>query len=161
MTLPVSPRAVIDEMDTFGDDFHPYLNQLTGELVTISNEEIQAVEEGADLDDDPEWEQDLIQKAAEVLSSTAYLPLPSKFDIHEYAIMERFCLALDDDELGRELSRQMHGSGAFRRFKDTVDRHNLLDMWFAYRQAAFAEIAMEWLEEHHIPYVRDEREVHR
>jgi hypothetical protein len=64
MTLPVSLQAVIDEMDTFGDEFHPYLNQLTGELVTISNEEIQAVEEGADLDDDPEWEQDLIQKAA-------------------------------------------------------------------------------------------------
>ncbi len=152
MTLPVSLQAVIDEMDTFGDDFHPYLNQLTGELVTINNEEIQAVEEGADLDDNPEWEQDLIQKAAEVLSSTEYLPLPSKFEIHEYAIMERFCLALEDEAVGRELWRQMHGFGAFRRFKDTLSRHDLLDTWFAYRQAAYAEIAMAWLEEHHIPY---------
>jgi hypothetical protein len=161
MTLPVSLQAVIDEMDTFGDEFHPYLNQLTGELVTISNEEIQAVEEGADLDDDPEWEQDLIQKAAEVLSSTAYLPLPSKFEIHEYAIMERFCFAVEDADLSRELQAQIHGAGAFRRFKDTLYRHNMADTWFAYRQVAFAEIAMEWLEEHHIPYVRDEREIRR
>jgi len=27
--------------------------------------------------------------------------------------MGRFCLALEDDELGRELWRQMHGFGAF------------------------------------------------
>ena len=161
MTLPVSLQAVIDEMDTLGDEFHPSINQHTGELVTLSHEEIQAVEQGDDLDEDAEREQDLIQKAAEVLSSTEYLPLPSKFEIHEYAIMERFCLTLEDDELGRELWHQMHGSGAFRRFKDTLYRHNMADTWFTYRQAAFAEIARQWLEAHHIPYVRDEREVRR
>ena len=95
MTLPVSLQAVIDEMDTFGDDFHPYLNQLTGELVTISTEEIQAVEQGDDLDDDSEWAPDEIQTVRDILSSADYLPLPSQFEIHEYAIMERFCLALE------------------------------------------------------------------
>ncbi len=161
MTLPVSLQAVIDEMDTFGDEFHAYINQLTGELVTLSTEEIQAVERGDDLDEDAEWEPDETPTAREVLSSTDYLPLPSKFEIHEWAIMQRFCFAVDDADLSRELQDQIHGAGAFRRFKDTLDRHDLLDTWFAYRQAAFAEIAIEWLEEHHIPYVRDERAVRR
>jgi len=161
MILPVSLQAVIDEMDTFGDDFHPYLNQLTGELVTISTEEIQAVEQGDDLDDDSEWAPDEIQTVRDILSSADYLPLPSQFEIHEYAIMERFCLALEDEAVGRELWRQMHGSGAFRRFKDALYRYNMADTWFAYRQTAFAEIATTWLEAHHIPYVRDEREVRR
>ena len=160
MTLPVSLQAVIDEMDTFGDEFHPYLNQHTGELVTLSPEEIHAVEQGDDLDDDAEWEQDLIQKAAEVLSSTEYLPLPSKFEIHEYAIMERFCLALEDDELGRELWQQMHGSGAFRRFKDTLYRHNMAERGLPFVRRPSRKLR-EWLEAHHIPYVRDEREVRR
>ena len=62
---------------------------------------------------------------------------------------------------GVRAAQQIHGAGAFRRFKDTLARHNLLDTWFAYRQAAFAEIAIEWLDEHHIPYVRDERNVRR
>ena len=97
----------------------------------------------------------MIQKAAQVLSSAEYLPLPTKFEIHEYAIMERFCLALEDDELGRELWRQMHGSGAFRRFRDTLYRHNIADTWFEFRQTAFAEIAEKWLETHHIPYTRE------
>jgi len=155
MTLPVSLQAVIDEMDTVGDELHPYLNRNTGELVTLSLEEIHAAEQGDDLDGDPDWQQEMIQKAAQVLSSAEYLPLPTKFEIQEYAIMERFCLALEDDELGRELWRQMHGSGAFRRFKDTLYRHNMADTWFEFRQTAFAEIAEKWLETHHIPYTRE------
>lgn len=161
MTLPVSLQAVIDEMDTFGDEFHPYLNQLTSELVTLRDEEIQAAEQGDDLDDDSEWEPDEIQTAREVLDSADYLPLPSKFEIHEYAIMQRFCFAVEDADLSRELQDQSHGAGAFRRFKDTLYRHNLIDVWFAFRQAAFADVAVQWLEEHHIPYVRDERDVRR
>jgi hypothetical protein len=159
MTLPVSLQAVIDEMDTFGDDFHPYLNQHTGELVTLTSEDIHAVEEGFDLADYPEWHQHALQKTVEVLDSDDYLPLPTKFEIDEWAIMQRFCFGVDDADLSRELQDQIHGAGAFRRFKDTLCRHDLLDTWFAYRQAAFAEIAVEWLEEHHIPYVRDERHV--
>jgi hypothetical protein len=161
MTLPVSLQAVIDEMDTFGDEFHPYLNPRTGELVTLSSEDIHTVEQSFDLANYPEWHQHTLQKTVEVLDSDEYLPLPSLFDIHEYAIMQRFCFAVEDAVLSRELQDQIHGAGAFRRFKDTLYRHNMIDVWFAYRQAAFAEIAMEWLEEHHIPYVRDEREVRR
>jgi hypothetical protein len=69
--------------------------------------------------------------------------------------MRRFCLAVEDADLSRELQGQIHGTGAFRRFKDTLYRHNMADTWFAYRQAAFAEIAMTWLETHHIPYTRE------
>ena len=56
MTLPVSLQAVIDELDTVGDKFHPYLNQHTGELVTLSLEEIHAAEHGDDLDGYPDWQ---------------------------------------------------------------------------------------------------------
>ena len=158
MTLPVSLQAVIDEMDTFDDDFHPYINHQTGELVTLSREDIDAVEEGFDSADYPEWHRQMLQKTVEVLDSDAYVPLPGKFDIHEYAIMQRFCFAVEDAGLSRELQDQIHGAGAFRRFKNTLTRHNMLDTWFACRQAAFAEIAIAWLEEHNIPYVRDARE---
>jgi hypothetical protein len=138
-----------------------FLNQHTGELITLRDEEIQAAEQDEALADDSELEPDEIQTAQDVLSSTDYLPLPSQFEIHEYAIMQRFCVTIDDADLSRELQDQIQGTGAFRRFKDTLYRHNQIEGWFAYRQAAFADIAMEWLEEHHIPYVRDEREVRR
>ena len=106
MTLPVSLQAVIDEMDTFGDEFHPYLNPLTGELVTLRDEEIQAAEQDEALDDDSEWEPDEIQTARDVVSSADDVPLPSKFEIDEYAIMQRFCCAVEDADLRRELQDQ-------------------------------------------------------
>ncbi|ACD89672.1 conserved hypothetical protein [Chlorobium limicola DSM 245] len=158
MTLPVSLLAVIDEMDTFGDNFHPYINRQTGELVTLSSDDLCIVEEGFELADYPEWQQEILQKTVEVLDSDAYVPLPGKFAIHEYAIMQRFCFAVEDAGLSRELQDQIHGAGAFRRFKNTLTRHNMLDTWFACRQAAFTEIAIKWLEEHNIPYIRDVRD---
>ena len=158
MTLPVSLLAVIDEMDTFGDNFHPYINRQTGELVTLSSDDLCIVEEGFELADYPEWQQEILQKTVEVRDSDAYVPLPGKFAIHEYAIMQRFCFAVEDAGLSRELQDQIHGAGAFRRFKNTLTRHNMLDTWFACRQAAFTEIAIKWLEEHNIPYIRDVRD---
>ena len=155
MAPTVSLQAVIDQMDILSDQMHPYLNKRTGELVTISDEEISVAERGDDIDAYPEWEQDLIRQAQEVLDSDDYLPLPSKFDIHEYAIMERFCYSVDDEALSDELLDLIRGSGAFGRFKNAIHRHGIADDWYRYRQAALEEIAIEWLQDNDIPYTRE------
>lgn len=142
-------------MDVLSDEEHAYLNQRTGELVTIRNEEIGIIERGDDIEDYPEWQHDLIRQTQEALDSKDYLPLPSKFDIHEYAIMERFCYSVEDEEVSDELLYQIRGSGAFRRFKDAVYRHGIADDWFRFRQTALDEIAIEWLEAHDIPYTQE------
>jgi hypothetical protein len=123
----VSLRAVVQEMDVFSDEAYAYLNTQSGELVTIGREEIAIVESGGA--DYPEWQHDLIRKAQEVLASADYLPLPSKFDIHEYTLMERFCYLVEDEALSQELLDQIRGSGAFRRFKDALHRHGMADAW--------------------------------
>ncbi len=155
MSPTVSLQAVVDEMDAASDEAHAYLNQRTGELVTIRDEEIGIVERGDDVEDYPDWQRELIQKTREVLDSDDYLHLPGRFDIHEYAIMERFCYSVEDDRLSNELLYQIRGSGAFRRFKDAIHRHGIADDWYRFRQAALEEIAVEWLEAHDIPYTRE------
>jgi hypothetical protein len=52
----------------------------------------RAAEDEDDLSGYPEWGQEAIQVAGEVLGSDDYISLPSQFDIHEYKIMEEFCL---------------------------------------------------------------------
>ncbi len=141
-------------MDVFSDEEYAYLNKRTGELVTIRNEEMSIVEQGDDILDYPEWQQDLIRKTRGVLESDDYLALPSKFDIHEYAIMDRFCYSVEDEELSKELIYQIRGSGAFRRFKDAIHRHGIADDWYRFRQAALEEVAVEWLEANHISFTR-------
>src|SRR5215211_7562906 len=65
MAIPVSLRDMIDEISLVGDEHVAYLNQRTGELVTLSREELSAAEEEASLDDFPQWQHEMIEKAGE------------------------------------------------------------------------------------------------
>ena len=152
MASVVRVQDVIDEMDTVSNEHHAYLNRLTGELATISNEEIRAVEEEHDLTDYPGWQQEAIRKTSQILDSDDYLPLPSKLEIHEYSIMERFCNEIEDAEISKELLSQIRGSGAFQRFKHAIQRYNIADVWYRYRQKVLEQIAVNWLEANTIPY---------
>ncbi len=154
MPIPVSLKAVAEEMDVPGDDWFAYINRETGELTTLRREEMSIVEEGESYDYLPDWEQELAKTAEKVIGSEAYLHLPTKFDIHEYAIMERFCMSLEDDELADILLNAIRGRGAFRRFKDTIYQHGIADEWYSYRQQALEEIAEAWLKSKSLPYVR-------
>jgi hypothetical protein len=49
--------------------------------------------------------------------------------------------------------RAIQGRGAFRYFKDMVDRYGLRDEWFEFKERALKEIAREALEEAGIPFI--------
>jgi hypothetical protein len=133
MKVPVSLKAVVDEIDGLSEDHFAYLNLQTGELVTLSAEEISAVEEDIAITDFPEWQQALIAKARDVLASDNYLQLPMRHDIHEYAIMEHFCNSIVDKHLRNILLDQIQGAGAFRRFKQTINHYDIAEDWYQYR----------------------------
>ncbi len=152
MAPAVSLRAVVDQMIIYSDPFHAYLNKRTGDLVTVSDEELEAADREDDLDGYPGWQRDQIRLAQAILESDDYLPLPDKFDIDEYRIMERFCYSLEDERLSDELCSLIRGSGAFRRFKDAIHRHGIADDWYRYRDEALREIAIDWLQAHGIDY---------
>jgi hypothetical protein len=154
MTLVVSLRDFVGEMQLLSDDRHAYLNKVTGELLTISDDDItmaERPEEGELL----EWEEEVVQDVKKILSSEDYLELPSTFDIHEYKIMERFSLSFPDEEISEVLLGKIRGSGAFRRFKDTIYRYDIEQDWFRFRDDAYKEIAISWLEDKGIAYTDD------
>ncbi|MGF1521555.1 MAG: UPF0158 family protein [Leptolyngbyaceae cyanobacterium] len=142
----------VAEMMDMGNDFmHPYLNRQTGEIIMIGDEDISAFEEEKDLSNYPDWQKETIQEAAKVLTSEDYLQLPTQFEIHEYSIMERFCQSLDEP-LSFNLLELLRGSGAFRRFKDAIQRYEVADAWYRYKQAALERIAADWLDAEGIAY---------
>lgn len=155
MKITVSLRDLINEMDVLSDEHTAYLNKRTGELLTLSDEELSAVEDEVDLNDYPEWRQEMIEKAQEVLGSEDYLPLPGQFDINEYKIMEDFCYSIEDPKRSNELLQKIRGSGAFGRFKEAIRSLDMEEDWFRFREKALERIAIEWLEDNHIAYSRD------
>ena len=153
--LTVSLSAVAAEMDLPNDDWTAYINRRTGELVTVTDEEARAVEDAAGDDDLPDWQAEHLPKVREVLASDDFLPLPSRFDINEYRIMERFCHQVTDARVRDDLVRAIQGSGAFGRFKTLAQHCGVIDEWHSFRDRALEEIAAEWLEANGIGYTRE------
>jgi Uncharacterised protein family (UPF0158) len=156
MAPVIKLQDVVDEMGMLNDELHAYLNKQTGKLITLSGDVLQAAEDDDDKEFYSDWEKEDIQTAREILTTDDYLPLPGKFEIDEYSIMEQFCYGIEDPELSNELLFQIKGSGAFRRFKHAIDRYNITEDWYRYRQKALEKFAIDWLEENSISYTTNE-----
>jgi alpha-acetolactate decarboxylase len=131
-----------------------YLNKETGEIITISEEEFQAAEDEDSPENYPEWQQDNVKTAMQILDNEEnFLTLPTKHDINEYLIMETFCLSIKNKLISEALSDAIKGNGAFPRFKDNVQRFKIADKWYRFREEAIKQIAIEWCRSKHIEYV--------
>ena len=156
MTVVVSLRDFIGEMQFLSDETHVYIHKSTGELITITNDDI-AMTESEEREEGFEWQDEIIQTTKEVLTSDDYLELPSKFDIHDYEIMERFSLSIPDENISDDFLGQIRGSGAFGRFKDTIYRYGMEQDWFKFRDESYKEIAISWLESNGFAYIDDSK----
>ena len=152
MAISVKLNDIIEGMEFQSDETSSYLNKRKGEVVTITDEEFRAAEDNEPIEDSPEWQHKNIKTAKEILETDDYISVPSKFEIHEYEIMERFCLSITDNEIRENMYRSIKGSGAFRRFKENIHRYNIAEDWYKYREEAIKQIAMDWCEENDIKF---------
>jgi hypothetical protein len=148
----VKLKDIVDELSFQIDEGSSYLNAATGEVVAVTHDALRAAENDEPLEDFAEWQRDMIRTAKDILETDHCLPLPTKFDVHEYSIMERVCYSIEDDDICDDLCRAIRGRGAFRRFKDRIHEHGIADEWYRYRDEALKEIAIEWCEENGIQY---------
>src|SRR6266404_8111325 len=152
MPVPVKLKDIIEGLEFLTDEGSSYLNTTTGEVVYVTTEELRAAEEEQPLEDFPAWQHDALRIARDIVETDHYLPLPDRFEINEYHVMERFCLSVDNDDLRDDLCDAIRGRGAFRRFKDKVQAYGMAEDWYRYRDAALREMAMAWCEAHGIAY---------
>lgn len=168
MTVAVSLRDLVDELQILPNEGVAYLNKVTGKIITVTDDDVAMIEMDSEMEEEMEdgndenggdvmdLETEYYQEVKRILAfDTDYLKLPSKFEIHEYEIMERFSLSYPDGKVSDILLRKIRGSGAFRRFKETIYQYGIEDDWFKYRDEAYKEIAIAWLESHDLVYADD------
>jgi hypothetical protein len=153
--IVVALDDVVAEMDVPNDAWTTYLNRHTGQFVTMTDEG-EALTEGEVSEGLFDRQPDDPLHVAEAMMSGVWLALPSKFDIHEYRLLERFSLGLEDPEVRAALLQAIQGRGAFRRFKEVIHEYGIAEAWYAYRQQSLEAIAVEWLEANGIAYARKE-----
>lgn len=155
MSKSVKLSDLIDGMEFQSEEMSSYLNKETGEVVSVTDDEICTADDP--LEEDPlDLDEEQIEIARDILddvSGKKYIPLPSKYDIHEYNIMEKFCLSIADNRISDILHKVIKGKGAFRRFKDSIQILDVEDEWFRYRDESIKKNAMDWCLENDIKYI--------
>jgi hypothetical protein len=80
------------------------------------------------------------------------VPLPRKFDVNDWEIMQDFALSIRSEPIREDLIEAIHGAGAFRHFKHMLRTHRLEPRWHEFRNQALKQIAIEWCEENDIEW---------
>src|SRR6267143_2564915 len=153
MDAVVSLNDVVEAMDLPNEESTSYLNPKTGAIVTVTDEDRRLVED-QDVDEQElaDWERETVAQVRAALESGDFLPMSDTFEIHEWAIMERFSNSQRSAARREELLDAIHGAGAFRSFRSAIRRLGIEDDWFRFRQSAFEEIAKDWLKAHDISF---------
>ena len=144
---------IVDAMQMQSETMFNYLNKKTGEIVPISEEEMDAAENDEPIEDGPEWQEEGIKTAKEILETDDYIPLPAQFDIHEYEMMEKFCLSIKNQKVSDDLFSAIKGGGAFRRFKDKIQQHGVEQDWYQFKDHSYREMATQWCEDNDIKFI--------
>jgi hypothetical protein len=90
MGVVLSLRDIVDAIDSQSNESEAYLDPETGEIILVTEDERVLVEQGRAYDDLPQRQRELIPKVRQALESDRFLALPDRFEVHEWAIMERF-----------------------------------------------------------------------
>ena len=148
MAVVVSLVEMVSEMAEVVDNHTAFLNRKTGELLTMNDQQRALFENSQpvhDLSDD----QHAVRKAMEVGD---LLELPSKFEHHEYSIVERFCESINEPRHRKKLQKAIRGKRAFRDFQKVLGKLGIVQRWIGFRNRELEELAVAWLDQNDIPY---------
>lgn len=138
--MTIRLQQVMDAIEMACDSYTEFFDSQTGETVSLPDP-IQTGETDEELKELLETEPD------------RFLRFPTRFEIHEYSIMESFIEALPSGRICNELAQAIRGRGAFRRFKDTIRYYGIEQLWYDYLENAYREIAIRWCRENDLKYV--------
>ena len=138
-SVKIKLEIVLDAIQTADDAFTYFYDTQTEEVIVLSDldsyDEREAIADAIDSD------------------MNRYLRLPTKYEIHEYRVMEEFSKAYPDSRIRFELCNAIRGSGAFRRFKNVIRYHSIEQEWYNWRDKTFREIAVRWCKDRGLEYI--------
>jgi hypothetical protein len=128
------------------DETFTYINTQTGEVITLTREEMTAAEDEEPLENYPDWQRENIEKAIKIIKdeNEAYLDFTLRNDYYEYEIVEEFIGTLSNDEVREVLFGAIQGRGAFRRFKDGIRVHGVEIQWYEFKEEKLKKLVIEW-----------------
>ncbi len=148
MAVVVSLVEMISEMAEIVDNHTAFLNRKTGELLTMNDQQRALFENSQQVHDLAEGQ----HAVREAMESGDLLELPSKFEHHEYSIVERFCESINEPRQKRKLLKAIRGKRAFRDFQKVLGKLGIGQRWLGFRDRGLEGLAVAWLDQNEIAY---------
>lgn len=140
--MKIKLSQVVSAIESANDEFEYLYDTETGEIVFLADQSITGIDNG--------------ELEALIESSGArFRRFPTKYDIHEYRIMENFVYSLPAGAARQELVTAICGKGAFRRFRQGIRYHRIEQQWYNFRAQAYREIAIGWCQDESLEYEDD------
>ena len=155
MAAEVELDEIIEALEMADDSISSYLDVETGEVHSITEEEFDLAEDPQTaIEDLPNWQREAVTLARSIQKQEGkrYMALPDKFDVHEWAMMDRFSMTLRDAQVRNDFHGGIRGAGAFRLFKHLLTEYDLWDAWNRFKQVELRQMAIEWCKENGITY---------
>ena len=137
--MKIKLQQVIQAIEEADDVFTSFLDTKTGKTVYLADPLMTGETDetlAAEMEDTPE----------------RFLRFPTKYEIHQYRIMEDFIDQLSPGKAQEELAYAIRGKSAFRRFKQSVRFHGLEQHWYDYLAKAYRELVIRWCAEEGLEY---------
>ncbi|HGK7343872.1 TPA: hypothetical protein ACJ51Y_000290 [Streptococcus suis] len=134
-------QDVVDSLQMISQGDRYYYDSYLDELVYLSVEET-GLESREGLEE--EIEEDVAGR---------FVGLPTYYDFNPYTFMELYISDLTDGDLSDRLSRAIRGRGAFRRFKNELERCDRLEDWYVFETQCYKELVLDWCQENEIAIV--------
>src|SRR5689334_533508 len=142
MSATVLLKDIIDALEMQFDESSSFLDLNPGRVETVSNDLLgEANESVGEEPDFPDWQKQEWEIAKRIVSTDRFQQLPTKFDVHEWSIMQDFSQTVASDGVRHNLLNAIHGSGAFRHFKEALRRNQMESAWTKFRTEALLSIA--------------------
>jgi hypothetical protein len=154
MSAIVRLNDIVEALEMPFDEHLSFLDLDTGRVETVSRELLLEAEESDDDDepDIPAWQRPEWETAKRIAYSDRFQRLPTKFDIHEWNIMQEFSSSVKSERIREELLEAIRGAGAFRNFRANIGRYRLESAWLQFHTESLRQIAIDWCEEHHVAW---------
>ncbi|CAA6677049.1 MULTISPECIES: UPF0158 family protein [unclassified Lentimonas] len=118
----------------FCDDTHCYISKVTGELVYSAEAATGQPCPVEDIEEHPD-----------------YIHLPDKHDLDlGQRLVWRF-VGIEIPGLEQKVRKIFSRRGAYRRWKDFLDRNYLLDKWHTFENESKREALVDWCKAHGVP----------
>jgi hypothetical protein len=155
MKATVLLRDIIEALESTSETIQFYLNVKTGEVLTMSEDELRSTQED-ELDEDySDWDGEFLNNPDALMDSEEFLPLPNVYEIDELSIMENFCDTIEDQAVRSALRAGMTKQDVFESFKTAAQQYGLVENWEQFRENAYRDLAIEWCASNDIPFVEE------